>query len=490
MPLRRILLPALGLLFSPALAAWGQTDASNVNRADFAAAYIRFERALLTNPLNEAEVAGVNRNFDALSLQFLMGRYGEAVKRLNELTISLDRALSADPQAVLVASLRAWLEPSVFLLGEKDPLELHLSKLYGAPAPTDSGRLNVRLTGASPEDVHSFLLQVDWGAVSLGKLVYPVDHKSWRLKPGRYEVALVTARGNAFLSSSWSVVSRSTADAYQENRLRLERIQTGTPTLVQALASTAARNRLLVEPAVSESTTRWTLNLDRLRRELNSEIRELEQGRNPFQGRKGDTWRVLRHGEEEIPFRVFLSENADLSLALPLVVAFHGAGGDENMFFEGYGSGILKRLADQRKFLLAAPRTSPFTGAKGADKFEALVKVLGREYPLDTRRIYVVGHSLGGLAVNGFLARDPGKISAACCLCGFQGFGPETEKSPPVLVVAAELDPIAPPSRLEPAARRAAEAGNPVEFRLVKGFGHTLAVGRVMAEVLDWLFRH
>ncbi|MBN2199356.1 MAG: hypothetical protein JW747_05845 [Candidatus Aminicenantes bacterium] len=489
MSLTRMLLPALALLFGPARAGWGQTEASQVNRSDFAAAYVRFERTLLSVPLNEAAVAGVNRDFDALSLKFLMGRHGEAVKRLHELTISLDRALSSDPQAAAVSSLRARLEPSAFLLGGKDSVELHLMKLYAVPEPKEEGWLTVRLTGSSPEDVHSFPFQVDWQAVSYGKLVYPVDHKAWRLQPGRYEVALVTERGNAFLSSSWSVVSRPPVDVLRENALRLERIRVESPALVQALASTAARNRLLVETAVSESTTRWTLDLDRLRRELNSEIRELEQGRNPFRGRKGDTWRVLRHGGEEIPFRVFLSESADLSRVLPLVVAFHGAGGDENMFLEGYGSGILKRLADQRKFLLVTPRTPPFMGAKGAGLFEALVGVLGRDYPLDTRRIYVVGHSLGGLAVNGLLARDSGKIAAACCLCGFQGFGPEAKNPPPVLVVAAELDPIAPPSRLEPAARRATEAGHSVEFRLVKGFGHTLAVGRVMADVLDWLFR-
>ncbi|MBM3296497.1 MAG: hypothetical protein FJY83_02750 [Candidatus Aminicenantes bacterium] len=488
MTLRRILLSSLALTLVPTAAVFGQAEPGNVTRADFAAAYVRFERALLENPLDPSGMERANREFDALSLEFFMGRHAEAVKRLHELTASLDETLSADPEAAATAALRVRMEPAVWVSGAKIPLELHLSALYTPPERKEATRLSLRISGSSPGETLSFPLLVDWKSVSLGKLVYPLDLKTRRLKPGMYEVALVTPGGNALLGSTWSVVSRPPDALGRENALRLDKAAAEHPSLAQAWASTAARNSLLTDASIGESTARLTLDPEKLLKELEKEIRELERGRNPFRARKGDVWRVMRHGDEEIPFRVFLSDNADLDRPLPLVVAFHGAGGDENMFLEGYGSGILKRLAGQRKFLLVSPRTQPFLVERGGEMFEALVNLLEQEYPLDRKRLYLLGHSLGGMTVNALLARGAANVAAACCLCGFQGFGPAVGATPPVLVVAAALDPIVPPSRLEPAARRAAEAGRPVAYRLVEGFGHTLVVGRIMSEVLDWLF--
>ena len=87
MTVRKILLPVLGLLFGPILAAWGQTEASNVNRADFAAAYIRFERALLTNSLNDTG---------------MVNDTAEASARAEE---SLLKVLSIEPENAVAAEL-------------------------------------------------------------------------------------------------------------------------------------------------------------------------------------------------------------------------------------------------------------------------------------------------------------------------------------------------------------------------------------------------
>lgn len=40
----------------------------------------------------------------------------------------------------------------------------------------------------------------------------------------------------------------------------------------------------------------------------------------------------------------------------PLLVVLHGAGGDENMFPEAYGAGIIKRIAEKHGLLVASPR--------------------------------------------------------------------------------------------------------------------------------------
>ena len=45
---------------------------------------------------------------------------------------------------------------------------------------------------------------------------------------------------------------------------------------------------------------------------------------------------------------------------LPLVIALHGAGGSENMFFDAYGNGKIVDLCRKRGWLLVAPRLSFF----------------------------------------------------------------------------------------------------------------------------------
>jgi len=57
----------------------------------------------------------------------------------------------------------------------------------------------------------------------------------------------------------------------------------------------------------------------------------------------------------------------------------------------------------------------------------------------------------------------------------------------PMLVYAGELDPLASASSLEKGVLRMKDAKLDAEFRLVKGFGHTLVVGEKLPEVVDWL---
>jgi predicted esterase len=74
----------------------------------------------------------------------------------------------------------------------------------------------------------------------------------------------------------------------------------------------------------------------------------------------------------------------------PLVVALHGAGGSENMFFQAYGAGAIVRHARDLGWVLVAPRG----GFSGADP-EAVVAAIAARAPIDRKRVFLVGHSLG-----------------------------------------------------------------------------------------------
>jgi pimeloyl-ACP methyl ester carboxylesterase len=79
----------------------------------------------------------------------------------------------------------------------------------------------------------------------------------------------------------------------------------------------------------------------------------------------------------------------------PLVVAVHGAGGSENMFFDAYGAGKIVRLCESRGWILAAPRQGLFGGI--GIRWDELVAGVSRLAAVDRTRVYLIGHSLGAM---------------------------------------------------------------------------------------------
>jgi predicted peptidase len=47
-----------------------------------------------------------------------------------------------------------------------------------------------------------------------------------------------------------------------------------------------------------------------------------------------------------------------------------------------------------------------------------IVRALGREFPIDDRRIYITGQSMGGAGVWNLLAHEPRTFAAAAVCCG------------------------------------------------------------------------
>lgn len=72
-----------------------------------------------------------------------------------------------------------------------------------------------------------------------------------------------------------------------------------------------------------------------------------------------------------------------------VVIALHGAGGSENLFFEGYGGGMAVREALRRGWIFLSPRA---TGRAAADALDWLRTVRG----VEVARVLLMGHSMGG----------------------------------------------------------------------------------------------
>ena len=131
----------------------------------------------------------------------------------------------------------------------------------------------------------------------------------------------------------------------------------------------------------------------------------------------GQFWMSVPTGPKKATAtRVFVPRGLDEKKPVPVVVALHGAGGSENLFFEGYGAGQIVTECRTRGWLLVAPRSGLAFGSP--PPVPAILDELARRYPLHPKRVFVVGHSMGAMQAVELVQKYPGKFAAAAALGG------------------------------------------------------------------------
>ncbi|MGH9494753.1 MAG: prolyl oligopeptidase family serine peptidase [Candidatus Sulfotelmatobacter sp.] len=201
-------------------------------------------------------------------------------------------------------------------------------------------------------------------------------------------------------------------------------------------------------------------------------------------------------GDWTMPYRLFRPEAAG---KLPLVVYLHGSGGqgDDNLKQLGLGNIFGTRVyllpENQKAFpcYMLAPQSNRgwvrYDPAKLAkDEFEMVpgpgqgvgivlrvIDALRREFPIDDRRIYVMGQSMGGAGTWNILASRPNFFAAAIPCCGSRSMDDGTASiETPVWNSHGDADQAVPISlsRDRIAARRKA-GGHPLSTEYA-GVGH------------------
>jgi dienelactone hydrolase len=160
-------------------------------------------------------------------------------------------------------------------------------------------------------------------------------------------------------------------------------------------------------------------------------LKALESGKDLLWMAKGDHQRHywFEEAHEMMPYRLYVPEKWDGRSKLPLVLVLHGSTRDENFYFDRDG-GTLARLAEQHGYLVVCPlgyrpsadwgsaqmaMGNPATAGQGGrgggglanparlqenewSEKDALnvLDLVRKEYPIDSARIYLFGHSRGG----------------------------------------------------------------------------------------------
>lgn len=123
-----------------------------------------------------------------------------------------------------------------------------------------------------------------------------------------------------------------------------------------------------------------------------------------------------------VPARIHMPVLERAGELRPLLLALHGAGGSENLFFDGYGRGELVRRASERRFVVVAPLVSAF--ASGLDEVVARVTT---KLPIDPEQRLVCGHSMGVARTSQLLRKHPDWFRGAALIAGAPSMGRELQ---------------------------------------------------------------
>ncbi len=453
---------------------------AEATRADLALAYAELEQALADHPLLDADVQPVNTAFDQASIAFFLRNYSFAVSSIRELTARVRSGGAADAATRGIAALRGRAVPRTVVAGQGLEIELRTFGLPFAPAPPPSVPLRlVPLTGGPAVEQAATLPLGLLGRVDTCITITG----GAELAPGAYDVQLGAGAGRFSVARLW-VVTAGLDARRAANEARLAGLSAETPALAQALAAVRARNALLTDRPADAQTALAFDDPNRVAADVAAEIDALAAGRDPYHGRTGEYWRVARVGEMDVPLQVYAPAAAAEGTPLPLLIVLHGAGGDENMFFQGYGAGRVRALGEELGWLVIAPRTELLVG--NPERLGPLLEAVRYTYPLDEERLMLLGHSLGSVTVVELAKRWPGQFAAGVCFAGGANVG-TVRGLPPIRVYAGAQDPISAPRIVRAAVEQARAAGEPVELITLPGYGHTLGVGARLDEAIRWL---
>jgi predicted peptidase len=189
---------------------------------------------------------------------------------------------------------------------------------------------------------------------------------------------------------------------------------------------------------------------------------------------------------------LFTPKDYDPARNYPLVLSLHGA---SKRSFEAFH--LTKQATQQaNECFVLLPMAPPYWGWANRDGSVAALAIavdildeVVAEYSIDTSRIYVTGHSMGGTGTFAALAHYPKRFAAGVAV---NGYWPPSEaakfKNQNLWVFHGEKDPIFPLELTQGLVREIAAKGGDPKFTLMKGVGHTGLPAYRDPALWQWLF--
>ncbi len=221
--------------------------------------------------------------------------------------------------------------------------------------------------------------------------------------------------------------------------------------------------------------------------------------------------RTFGEGDGKLPYRLLKPLNYDSKQQYPLVLFLHGAGergsdnerqlihGGKDFADEGFRKRhpafIVAPQCPEEKKWVDVPWDSeahkmPAEPSLPMKSVLKLLEALRKEFPIDAKRIYGVGLSMGGYGTWDILQRRPELLAAAVPICG--GGDPdyaEGFKSTPVWVFHGGADPVVPVSRSRDMVKALEAAGGRPIYTEYEGVDHNSWTRTFDNRLVwDWMF--
>ncbi len=372
-------------------------------RYDAGRRLIAFEQAWDQQRDEAARKRSIPHMKNALT-NFFASKYGEAARYLDAARNSLT---SSEPPSECVA----WAEslsfrPEKRLIDDSDfNLRVDIKQLYALNAQLPGRlKLSVRLLGDPGAQIHMQEAQ---------SLPHDIAFSLKSVPEGDHRVEVTLTAGEQLLTRfgyQLSVVKnrdqRLLALGEAVEKLPTEGLNTEQRTL-KAHASVLMR-------LAGRSVLETDYPAHRLLVEAEALAALPADTRHFTASKTGQFWLTLATAKGEAPIRMFVPSQVSAGKPVPLVIAMHGAGGTENMFFDAYGHGEVVRQCEQRGWLLVAPRANFI----GMAPIAAIVDELAKRYPVDTKRMFLVGHSMGAGQAVALAQQSPERWAGVAALGG------------------------------------------------------------------------
>lgn len=233
-------------------------------------------------------------------------------------------------------------------------------------------------------------------------------------------------------------------------------------------------------------------------------------------GATGDQERHYYFAEasKEMPYRLYVPLKWSRGVRLPMIVALHGAFSTHDTLFMA-AQGIVETLAEQHGYIVVAPLgyaplggygqhyeigiLPPREGATEAEQERAsrlsekdvmnVVELVSREYGVDASRIYLMGHSMGGLGTWYLGEKYKDKWSGLAPIAG--GFDNtdypwERLRGIPVMVSNGSADTVAIPDRARRQVAAMEKAGLHPVYLEVPGATHVSILDTVFPKIFEF----
>jgi predicted peptidase len=213
---------------------------------------------------------------------------------------------------------------------------------------------------------------------------------------------------------------------------------------------------------------------------------------------------------ESINYRLYKPENIENNKKYPLIIFLHGAGERESdnksqlrwcvgeiidhMQKNNEPSYVIAPQCPKKEQWVNIPRTytqreiTP-EPSKSVRLTKELIDKFKEENPVDEKRIYIVGLSMGGFGAFDLLERNPGDFTAAATFCssGDPSYAKQLSDTP-IWMFMGSKDTVVPLYRVREMAEALKKEGNIMKYTEYPEIGHDVWTAAINnPELLKWL---